>query len=197
MATVLVQAKSRTLPLLLKFTDIRSYVIAAVFIALDVLVPRLFHMFQLAGATYLPMHIFVLLAGLLFGWRAGLIVGLFTPVASFAVSGMPVARILPQITVELATYGVVAGLLREKLNLRTVWSLLGAMVAGRIALLAMVFIISIITGTIFSPLGAASVPWLAVRDAVKQGLPGIIIQLALLPAIVLIVEKMTARKKTV
>lgn len=84
MANTMVISKSR--PIVLKFTDVRSYIIAAVFILLDVLVPRLFHSFHLAGATYLLMHIFVLMAGLLFGWCAGLIVGLLTPISSYAVS---------------------------------------------------------------------------------------------------------------
>ncbi|GEM_PF-3882775 len=65
MTAVLVQAKTMALPLLLQFTDIRSYVSAAVFIALDVLFPSLFCMFHPAGPTYLPMHIVLLRVGLL------------------------------------------------------------------------------------------------------------------------------------
>ena len=106
-------AISKPLPFLvvLKYTDIRSYVLTLVFVLLDVLVPWVFHQFHLAGPTFLPMHIFVLIAGLVFGWRAGLIVGLLTPLASYAVSGMPVLRILPQIAVELSAYGL-DGLIR-------------------------------------------------------------------------------------
>jgi uncharacterized membrane protein (DUF2068 family) len=65
MTAVLVQVKTMTLPLLLQFTEILSYVSAAVFIALDVLVRSLFRMFHPAGPTYLPMHIVLLLAGVL------------------------------------------------------------------------------------------------------------------------------------
>ena len=191
MANTMVISKSR--PLVLKFTDVRSYIIAAVFILLDVLVPRLFHAFHLAGATYLPMHIFVLMAGLLFGWRAGLIVGLLTPISSYAVAQMPAASILPQVTVELAAYGLVAGLLRERLNLKPIWSLLGAMVAGRIALFVTVAAIYLVAGVIYSPLGAAATPWSAVWSTIRQGLPGMMIQLALLPAAVWLTEKWTRK----
>ena len=106
-------SKPRTFPIVLKYSDVRSYSITFVFIALSILVPWVFHQFHLAGATFLPMHVFVLLAGLLFGWRAGFIVGLLTPLASNIISGMPVLGILPQIVVELSTYGLVAGMLRE------------------------------------------------------------------------------------
>ncbi len=191
MANTLVIAKSR--PSVLKYTDVRSYIITAVFILLDVLVPRLFHQFQLAGATYLPMHIFVLMAGLLFGWRAGLIVGLLTPISSYAVSQMPAAAILPQVTIELATYGLVAGLLRERFNLKAVWSLLGAMAAGRIALFATVSVVYLFAGSANSPLGVAATPWSAVWSAIQQGLPGILIQLAFLPVAVWLTERL-ARK---
>ena len=191
MANTMVISKSR--PLVLRFTDVRSYIIAAVFILLDVLVPRLFHAFHLAGATYLPMHIFVLMAGLLFGWRAGLIVGLLTPISSYAVSQMPAASILPQVTVELAAYGLVAGLLRERLNLKPIWSLLGAMVAGRIALFVTVAAIYLVAGGVYSPLGAEATPWSAVWSTIRQGLPGMMIQLALLPAAVWLTERLAKR----
>lgn len=191
MANTMVISKSR--PLTLKYTDVRSYIITAVFILLDVAVPRLFHQFHLAGATYLPMHIFVLMAGLLFGWRAGLIVGLLTPISSYAVSQMPALTILPQVTIELAVYGLIAGLLREKFNLKAVWSLLGAMVAGRVALFLTVSVIYLVAGSIFSPVGAEATPWSAVSSAIGQGLPGILIQLALLPPAVWLTERL-ARK---
>ena len=187
MANTMVISKSR--PLVLRFTDVRSYIIAAVFILLDVLVPWLFHAFHLAGATYLPMHIFVLMAGLLFGWRAGLIVGLLTPISSYAVSQMPAASILPQVTAELAAYGIVAGLLRERLNLKPIWSLLGAMVTGRIALFVTVAAIYLVAGGVYSPLGAEATPWSAVWSTIRQGRPGMMIQLALLPAAVWLTEK--------
>lgn len=191
MANTMVIAKSK--PSVLRFTDVRSYVIAAVFILLDVLVPRLFHSFNLAGATYLPMHIFVLLASLLFGWRAGLIVGLLTPISSYAVSQMPAAAILPQVTVELAAYGLVAGILRERFNLKPVWSLLGAMVSGRIALFTAIAVIYLIKGIAISPLSAYATPWAAVWSAIKLGIPGMLLQIVLLPAAVWATEKLTKR----
>ena len=68
------------------------------------------------------MHVFVIIAGLLFGWRAGLIVGFCTPLVSYIISGMPVAPILPQIIIELSAYGFTAGILRERFNLHIIWS---------------------------------------------------------------------------
>lgn len=180
-------------PIILKYTNIRSYILTLAFVSLAVLTPWAFHQFHLAGATFLPMHIFVLTAGLMFGWRAGLIVGLLTPLTSFAVSGMPALPILPQIIVELSTYGLVAGILREKLNLRVTWSLVGAMLAGRLALLLGVLVIYLVAGRIYSPLGIEATPFSAVWSVIRQGWPGIAIQLALIPVVIWLANKSVAK----
>jgi LytS/YehU family sensor histidine kinase len=177
----------------LKYNNIRSYVLTVVFVMLAVFVPWVFHQFHLAGPTFLPMHIFVLIAGLLFGWRAGLIVGLLTPLVSYFISGMPVLNVLPQIVIELSAYGFIAGILREKYDLRTIWSLLGAIVGGRIALLLAILVIYLVTGQTYSPLGIEANPFAAFWSVIKQGWPGILLQLISMPIIVWLVEKLAAR----
>lgn len=184
-----------SMPRVLKYTDIQSFILTFVFVSLAVSVPWIFHQFHLAGPTFLPMHIFVLVAGLAFGWRAGLVVGLFTPLSSYVISGMPALPILPQIVVELAAYGLVAGILREKFNLRTVWALLGAMAGGRLALFLVVPIIHLITGESYGPLGLETSPFLAVWAAVKQGWPGLAIQLISIPAIIWVTGKLLLKEK--
>lgn len=140
------------------------------------------------------MHIFILLGGLLFGWRAGLAVGLFTPLASYAITGMPAAAVLPQIVIELSCYGLAAGLLREKLNLNVIWSLLGAMVAGRLALLLTVSILSL-TGVIHSPLGVEVNPFAVVGSVVERGWPGLLLQLMFIPIIVMLLGKLLSHRE--
>jgi len=188
-------SKPQPFPMVLKYTNIRSYVFTFVFVLLSVLVPWAFHQFHLAGPTFLPMHIFVLVAGLLFGWRAGLIVGLLTPLASNVISGMPVLRILPQIVVELSAYGLVAGILREKLNLRVIWSLLGAMIGGRLALFLAVLITYLILGESYSPLGVETSPILSLWSTIRQGWLGIVIQLVAIPTAIWLAVKFAAKKE--
>ncbi len=181
--------------LVLKVTDIRSYALIAVFVLLNVVTPWAFHQFHLAGATYLPMHVFVLIAGLAFGWQVGLIVGLLTPLASYAVSGMPVLRILPQLVVELSAYGLLAGVLREKFSLRVIWSLLGALIGGRLTLLLAVLVIYLVSGQTYSPLGLETNPFFSVWSAIKQGWPGILMQLVLIPVILRVWGEFTLKKR--
>jgi len=180
-------------PLTLKWSDVRTYIFICCFVTLGVLVPWILHHFYLAGPTFLPMPYLVLMAGLLFGWRVGLITGLFTPLASYTISGMPVVSVLPQIVVELSTYGLIAGLLRDKLNLRVLWSLLGAMVVGRLALLMAGWIASIVIGHSYSPIGVETGPLQVLWAVIKQGWPGILIQLVTIPIIIFFVEKSVLR----
>jgi len=186
-------SKPYPFPVVLKYRDMRSYVFTAAFVSLAVLGPWVFHQFHLAGPTFLPMHIFVLMAGLLFGWRAGLAVGLLTPLASYAVSGMPVLTILPQVLIELSAYGLIAGILREKYNLRAIWSLLGAMIGGRLALLLALLVIYLVAGESYSPLGLETSPFVAFSSVIKQGWPGIVIQLVSIPALIWLAGKLAAK----
>jgi hypothetical protein len=187
---------TRSIPLSLRLANVRTYGIIAAFTVLSVLTPWVFHQFHLAGATYLPMHFFIFTAALTLGWQAGAIVGLLTPFASYFVSGMPAMTVLPQIAVEVTVYGLIAGLLRQKFNLRAAWSLLGAMVGGRIALLLAVVIVQAVSGNVYSPLGPAATPFTAVWNTVTQAWPGMLIQLALIPLAFWLVGRYTARKQT-
>ncbi len=78
--------------------------------------PALTHTVGWSGRTALPMHWPVLLAGLVYGWRAGLLVGLAAPIASHLLSGMPPVPVLPGMTMELAMYGLVAGAVRGQVR---------------------------------------------------------------------------------
>lgn len=185
---------AQPMPVTMKLTDIRTYGIIIAFVFLSVLTPWAFHQFQLAGATYLPMHFFVFAAALIGGWQAGVLVGLLTPFASYLVSGMPAATVLPQIAVEVTAYGLLAGFLRQKLNLRVGWALIGAMVGGRLALLIAVLMVQAITGHVYSPLGPAATPYAAVWHTIAQSWPGMLAQLALIPTAFWLVGRLQRRQ---
>lgn len=170
-----VSARIETFPCILTFSDIRLYIFAGVLVAVDVVVPWACHrVHPLAGPVFLPMFFFSLLAGLLFGWQVGLLVGFLTPLVSYATSGMPVLQRLPQVVVQNSVFGTAVGLLQQRFRLGTVQALLGALASGYLALgLA---ITAVYWGTV-SPL-------MAVWQTIQQGWPGIAVQLALLPLVV-------------
>lgn len=159
-----------------------------VFTALSVLTPMTAHYFggPTAGRIFLPMQFFVLAAGLLLGWRAGLAVGILTPLISYSVSGMPLLPVLPFVVIELASYGFFAGLLREPLELNIWLSLIGAMMAGRVFLWL---------GILLWPTKLIASQY--VIGAVSAGWPGILLQLALVPLAVKIIGEFLQDEKRI
>jgi hypothetical protein len=157
-------------PCILTFNDVRLYIFAIALTALNVFLPYLVHQFNLAGSVFLPMHFFALIAGLVFGWRAGLLVGFFSPLVSFSLSGMPVLPILSLITLEITAYGFVAGFLREKVKVNMWIALAGALISGRL--------IIILAGS-FLLVDKSSINYLIYT--LKMGWPGILFQFALVP----------------
>ena len=175
-------------PYVLGFSDVRLYVLSSAFVLADVVVPWAFHQIHpLAGPTFLPMHLFVLLAGLLFGWRVGLLVGLFTPLISFLVSGMPILERLPQIMVEITVYGLAVGILRERLKFGVIWSLVGAMALGRLSLGLSVLVLYLNEVN----------PLIYMWRGVEQGWPGIAIQLVLLPVTIRAIDLWILKRRLI
>ncbi|MFA5107464.1 MAG: ECF transporter S component [Patescibacteria group bacterium] len=155
-----------------RLTPLRWALFSASFSALAIVTPVIAHQFHLAGPIFLPMHLFVFVAALLFGWRVGLTVGVLSPLLSHVLTGMPIVGLLPLVTAELIVYGIVAGWLKEKMNLPVWLALLAAMVAGRIALIPIAAVVGPIT------------PVAYVAQVIRVGWPGIVIQIALIPWII-------------
>ncbi len=183
MNTVPISSEELTLPHILTFSDFRLYVYVSLFVALDVSVPWLCHIIHpLAGPTFLPLFFFVLLAGILFGWRAGILVGMLTPLMSYGLAGMPLPQVLPRIIAEATAYGLTVGLLRGYFRFGVITSLVGAIIAGRLAAFALMALTLDLSHS-------TNLAW----QAIKTGWPGMILQLLLLPLIVVLLEKLWSR----
>ena len=150
------------------------WVYTALLIALGVLVPLLFHQFGIAGKVFLPMHFPVLIGGLLFGPFSGVLVGLFSPVLSFLLTGMPPFPTVLMMVPELMTYGAISGWLHMRFKINVWIALPAAIVAGRI-------VYGLAWWAMFHILNLPVTPLLAVVGGVTIGLPGIISQLVLIP----------------
>ena len=87
-------------------STIKKTVIAAVCVALCTVFPMAFHAIPKAGLIYTPMHIPVLLCGLITGPVTGFICGLAGPLISSLLTGMPASAMLPSMMAELAVYGL-------------------------------------------------------------------------------------------
>lgn len=157
-------------------------IFASLFVAFGLILPQLFHLVGGTGPIFLPMHIPVLLAGFFLGARYGLLVGLLTPILSSMTTGMPVIPILYFMMFELMAYGFLSGYLYKNRKFPAMISLLLAMIGGRAVLAAVVFVLQALLGLKFSPMGYLT-------GALTSGVPGMVIQVAVIPALVRLLEK--------
>ena len=157
---------------------IQKMVFAALCCALCLVLPMAFHSFPNGGSVFLPMHIPVLLCGLMCSWPYGLICGLLGPALSSLITGMPPAAMLPSMMVECAVYGAVSGAMMCLVRTKRTWldlyiSMATAMVLGRV-------VAGLAKAWILTP-GTAPFAW--VTTSLITGIPGICIQLALIPVL--------------
>jgi len=174
------------------FKTWKTKTLAALFsVVAAVALPQLVHAIGSAsgmgsslGEALLPMHLAIFMVGLLAGWGAGLAAGVCAPILSFALSGMPRSDVLPFMIAELAAYGLTAGLLAET-HLPCFFKLVVAQIAGRSvrAVAVLIAFYGLHTG----------LPVSSIWTGLAAGLPGILLQWAIVPLLMFRIEKGTRK----
>ena len=159
----------------------RKLVTAALLMAVGIILPFITMQIPAIGNMLLPMHLPVILCGFLCGGGYGLAIGLILPVLRSFLFGMPpLMPIATAMAFELATYGLVSGLLYRKLIGKKgdiYMSLTGAMITGRV-------VWGLVSFGLFAMLGNPFTWQIFFVQAVVNAIPGIILQLILIPVIV-------------
>jgi niacin transporter len=163
----------------------KKMIVTALHIALGIVLPIALHSVPNAGNIFLPMHIPVLMCGIACGFPYGLICGVLAPLLSSFLSGMPSPAYLPSMLCELAVYGAVSSLLTRFVSVKNQYakvyiSLAGAMLSGRI-------VYGVLNALIFSAGSYSLRAWMT--SSFVTALPGIVIQLILIPAVIFALRK--------
>ena len=168
-------------------TPLKNLTITAMLLALGLILPFITGQIQAIGNMLLPMHIPVILCGLICGWKYGLGLGLSLPLIRSLIFGMPpMYPVATAMAFELGTYGLAVGLiyfLSKSRNVGTVYiAMIIAMISGRIVWGIAEVILLGIKGNTFT--------WNAfISGALLNAIPGIILQLVLIPAIMAALDK--------
>lgn len=164
----------------------RNLVLAGLFIAIGLILPFLTGQIPEIGNKLLPMHIPVLIAGFVLGWKYGLVVGLIVPVLRSALFTMP--PMFPHavaMSFELAAYGCLTGLLYDAFPKKTssiYATLILSMLGGRV--------VWGIVSLILYGFGETAFTWqMFVAGGFVNAIPGIIIQIVIIPIIIMALEK--------
>lgn len=167
----------------------KRIIISALCVALCYVLPIAFHAIGL-GSILSPMHIPVLLCGLVCGGGYGLLCGILGPIVSSLLSSMPPLLMLPRMIPELCIYGLAGGLSMKYIRTGSltadVYTSLGiAMVAGRVVGGIATAIFYTVTSGVYSiALWATSY--------FVESVPGIIAHLILVPVLIMALSKAKA-----
>ncbi len=159
-----------------------KYIVGTLLLSgIGIALPRIFHVLAgtSSGATFLPMHIAVLIAALVFGATSASIVGGVSIIFSYLLTGMPTIERLPYMLIELIIYAILLSIFNKKFN--SYISLLATIIVGRVIYSAILFIA--INGFELPTYG------ISVIQSIITGLPGIVIQLACVPIIARVIRK--------
>lgn len=160
-------------------------ILAALFLALAYVMPFLTGQIPEIGSMLCPLHIPVLLCGFICGWPWGLAVGFIAPLFRSLTLGMP--PLFPTaicMAFELAAYGGITGFLHRRLPRKKAYiycSLIAAMIVGRLVWGAAMFVFMGISGGGFT--FAAFI-----AGAFVNAIPGIIVQIVLIPILVMLLD---------
>lgn len=176
----------------MKKINLNKLVLSSMFLCIGFVLPLLTSQIKEIGDTLLPMHIPVMLCGLICGGNYGFLVGFILPFLRFAFFGMP--PIYPNaiwMAFELSAYGFFIGFLYFKFknkNLTSIYiSLISAMILGRI-------VWGITKGILLGITGKTFTLALFITGGFVDALPGIILQLILIPIIMKLISKYLTKK---
>ena len=169
-------------------TRVKTYklVLTALFLALCLVLPIITGGIPTIGNMLLPMHIPVLLCGLICGWQYGLVIGFVAPLLRSVLFGMPpMYPVAIAMAFELAAYGLIIGLTYAAVQKRGVaalyGSLIAAMIGGRLVWGLAEIILLGMAGNAFTFQAFLS-------GALLTAVPGIVVQLVLIPAVMVALD---------
>ena len=122
--------------------DYKTYISSAVLIAGSILFPYILHHFYLAGEIFLPIYFFVLIGAYKFGWKVGIITGVFSPLVSFALTGMPMLAILPTVIAKGILLALATGFFTRKQGRLSLLTLLLIVLSYQVAGFAIIYLLT-------------------------------------------------------
>ena len=146
-----------------RFGELRTWLLALLFVAGNVVLPQLAHTVPQGGMIWLPIYFFTLIGAFKYGWRVGLLTAVASPIVNHLLFGMPMAAVLPVLLTKSVLLALGAGFVAGR--------------SRRVSLLALAAVIA------FYQLFGSLAEWAytgsitAALQDVRLGLPGLLLQL--------------------
>lgn len=167
-------------------TVTRNITFSAILLALAFVLPYFTGQLQAIGRMLSPLHIPAMLSAFVLPLPWAVLVSFIIPIIRSAIFTMPpMVPMALTMAFEMATYALVIGLLNKRLGndwLKIIIKLVIAMVLGRIVYIIAFYLLLLTMNGQFNFQAV-------VYGLTVEGLPGIIVQLLLIPPIVLALKK--------
>ena len=94
----------------LNYDEVRTYLWATLFVACNMVLPQLFHLIPQGGVIFSPLSLVILAGAYKFGWKAGLLAAVLSPLVNHFAFGLPQWGVLQVMILKLSVLAIVAGL---------------------------------------------------------------------------------------
>lgn len=110
------------------FSDLRTYIAAAIFVVGNIVVPQLCHLIPNGGLIFLPIYFFTLVAAFKCGWKVGLLTAILSPLVNCLLFGMPPVASLPAILIKSLALVLAVALVSRRMGF-SLWSVAIAVIS--------------------------------------------------------------------
>ena len=113
------------------YDEVKTYLWASVFVACNLVLPQVFHLFPQGGIIFSPLSLVILAGAYKFGWKTGLLAAFLSPLVNHLVTGLPAMEVLPVMTMKLAVLALVAGLAAQRFKKVSLPLLIGVVLVSK------------------------------------------------------------------
>lgn len=146
----------------LKYSNVKTYLFAMLFVAGNIALPQLCHLVPYGGPTLLPIYFFTLIAAYKYGFFVGLLTAIFSPVLNHLLFAMPSESVLPILLIKSTLLAGASALAARTMKSVSLLGILGVVLSYQIIGTAFEWVL---TGSFY----------VAVQDF-RIGIPGMLIQ---------------------
>ena len=140
----------------LSYSEMRTYLMAALFIACNIALPQLFHLIPQGGIIFSPLSLVIMAGAYKFGWKTGLLAAVASPIVNHLLFGMPAANVMTLMAVKLSILAIVAGLAAQYFKRVSLLVLIGVVLVTK----ALGFLVEFIfTGGVAATVQDFTVGW--------------------------------------
>ena len=116
----------------LDYRNVKTYMIAVLFIIGNIILPRIVHFVPQGGMIWLPIYLFTLIGAYKYGWKVGLLTAIASPAINSLFFGMPAVQALPAIMLKSVLLAVFAGIASSRFKKTSLWMLAAVVLSYQI-----------------------------------------------------------------